>query len=117
MLENGWRRLGGAGTRRATRRHNGRGEEARFRERIIIREREREIAVRIRNKQSTRANAIVKKTTKTLPVGRFVARGGGGETSFLQSRGKSKETIVKKGQTEAKAASTSWKHEAENYIF
>ena len=41
MLENGLRRLGGAGTRRATRRHNGRGEEeARFRERIrIIRER------------------------------------------------------------------------------
>ena len=115
MLENGWRRLGGAGTRRATRRHNGRGKETRSRERIRIRE--REIAVRIRNKQSTRANAIVKRTTKTLPVGRFVARGGGGETSFLQSRGRSKETIVKKGQTEVKAASTSWKHEAEDYIF
>ena len=50
-------------------------------------------------------------------MGRFVARGGGGETSFLQSRGRSKETIVKKGQTEVKAASTSWKHEAEDYIF
>lgn len=86
MLENGWRRLGGAGTRGATRRHNGRGKETRSRERIRIRE--REIAVRIRSKQSTRVNAIDKRTTKTLPVGRFVARGGG-ETSFSQSRGRS----------------------------
>ena len=84
MLENGWRRLGGAGTRGATRRHNGRRKETRSRERIRIRERER--TVRIRNKQSTRANAIVKKTTKTLPVGRFVARGGGGEELFAVKR-------------------------------